>query len=90
MQDAQSAQILLSALFLRSIRLSLPSWLVDWPMKREADGSWARKGSLLGIPMSVATYVLRPVVTGDLKPAKYYPQWLKAWEGRDFFYLDKP
>lgn len=87
-QGFQHAQILLRLTVLGVFQLTIPQWFLDWPMSREPDGSWARKGYLLGLPELNSQYTLRPIVTGDLKPAKYYSEWIKDWEGRDFFYLD--
>lgn len=89
LQDNQSAQIIGSARLLGLLRIYIPSWILDWPMTREADGSWYRSGRLFGIPLGpINDFFLRPVVDGQLKRAKYFDLWLKARNGRDFFYLE--
>lgn len=60
-------------------------------MRQLPDGvSWDRKSFLLGIPLTAQNYVLRQVVRGDLSRGKYFDEWLKALDGRDYFYLDNP
>lgn len=88
LQDGESAQIIGNARVL-GFQIYVPGWMLDWRMRREPDGSWIRTGVYLGIPLGpISNYVLRPVLDGDLKPAKYFDKWVKAWDGRDFFYLD--
>lgn len=87
-QDNVNARILGSGVLLGFLRVTVPTWMIDWTMKRDETGSWQRDSYLLGIPMTASNYILRPVVTGELKPARFYPEWVKAIGGRDFFYVD--
>lgn len=58
-------------------------------MTLEPDGvSWRRESRAFGLPTAVGNYVLRPVVTADNQPGRYYDQWVKAFDGADFFYVD--
>lgn len=86
-QDGQKAQII-GTIRLFGVRVNVPAWVIDWRMERVPDGSFKRTSFILGIPTPSANYFLRPILTADLKPAKYFTQWTQARGGRDFFYLD--
>lgn len=88
MQDLTFAQITATANPWGVIKIESPSWFLDWTMKRLPDDSWDRPSGILGIPTPELSYVLRQVVRGDLTRGKYYDEWVKALNGRDYFYVD--
>lgn len=51
-------------------------------MRLLADGSWERRSRTLGAEEPDGRYFLRPIVTGDGEPGKYYNDWVKARGGR--------
>ncbi len=88
MQNVTFGQIYASAPFL-TIPIVVPKFVLDWTMELLPDGSWLRKSRTFGLPEPDGDYILKPIVTGDGKPGKFYDEWVKDMGGQDFLYLEK-
>lgn len=81
-QDLSHTKITIGGIMLYIFPFQIAQFVWGNELTRMADGSWARETSFLGLPLASGTYVLRPIVDGKGKPAKFFDEWAALYGGR--------